>query len=450
MRIRRSISVGVLLAFSTGAARAQSLTPTATPSVQAVAPVATVAGEPLRLSDAVEEALRANRGLEATRLAVEPLRTRPAEARTLRPPMLEAQAWQWPINSLTPGHTGMFMLMASQELPGRGKRDAAAALAESEVRVAESSTVVSERDVVQAVTTTYWDLLIARRAIANHVTSVDLLHETADLAQAKYAAGQVPQLDVIKPTVEATRLHQDLVMFERDAAQATARLNALLNRPLSTPVGALDVPADLVLATPLADLQALASREQPEVHSARLSVDRAQAELRVAASASAPDLTVGGGYMVQPHQTDAWLARISVTWPKAPWARKVLDTRAAQATAAVNAAEAQVSAVELQVALALANTYAEVKTAEERASVVRTALLPQSQQALDLARAAYQSGRGDVREVIDSERLLLAAQLDYDRALLDWRRATASLERAVGRTLPVSMLAPAQGGEILR
>jgi hypothetical protein len=41
--------------------------------------------------------------------------------------MAEAEIWQWPIDSLNPTKTDMYMFTASQDFPGKGKRAAGAA-----------------------------------------------------------------------------------------------------------------------------------------------------------------------------------------------------------------------------------------------------------------------------------------------------------------------------------
>ena len=47
-------------------------------------------------------ALQANPDLAAARRQVDPLRTKPAQARLLPPPMLEATIWQWPTDPMHP------------------------------------------------------------------------------------------------------------------------------------------------------------------------------------------------------------------------------------------------------------------------------------------------------------------------------------------------------------
>src|SRR5438046_1141309 len=85
-------------------------------------------GPPVTVAALVEEAAGKNREIVALRQQIDVMRRRPAEERGLNPPMAEAQIWQWPINSINPMNTNMYMFMVSQELPGRGKRDLRAAV----------------------------------------------------------------------------------------------------------------------------------------------------------------------------------------------------------------------------------------------------------------------------------------------------------------------------------
>jgi len=85
--------------------------------------------------------------------------------------------------------------------------------------------------------------------------------------------------------------------------------------------------------------------------------------------------------------------------------------------------------------------YVRAKAAQERAALLRTTILPQSQQTLEVSRVAYQTDRVDFQALIDNERMLLDARLDYFRALSDFSQALADLERAVGSDLPAGTTA---------
>src|SRR5919197_6241063 len=76
-------------------------------------------GPPVTLTALLQEAAEKNPDLIALRQQINVVRQRPAQERGLNPPMAEAQIWQWPINSINPANTNMYMFMVSQELRGR-------------------------------------------------------------------------------------------------------------------------------------------------------------------------------------------------------------------------------------------------------------------------------------------------------------------------------------------
>ena len=125
--------------------------------------------------DLLQEAAQKNSELVALQRQIEVMRHRPAQERALNPPRAEAQIWQWPINSINPANTSMYMFTVSQEFPGRGKRDLRAAVAEKDIALAENDVTVRARQIVNEIKQAYATLFIARKAIDVHLESVDLL-----------------------------------------------------------------------------------------------------------------------------------------------------------------------------------------------------------------------------------------------------------------------------------
>jgi outer membrane protein TolC len=146
---------------------------------------------------------------------------------------------------------------------------------------------------------------------------------------------------------------------------------------------------------------------------------------------------------------DAWMGRVGITWPKAPWSRGKIDARVAEHTGAIQAVKARTQAMENMVRLAVQDAYVRAKSAQDRAALLRTTIKPQSQQTLEVSRVAYQSDRVDFQALIDNQRVLLDVNLDYFRALSDFTQALADLERAVGTDLPPNTTATviAKGGQ---
>ena len=392
-------------------------------------------GPPVSLADLLQEAIEKNPDLAALRAQASVVRERPNQQRVLDAPMAEAQVWQWPFNSINPADTDFFSFMLTQDLPGRGKRALRAAVAEKDITLAEGDIAIRARDVVNQIKQAYASLFIARRAILVHLDGVELLRQIADVSQAKYTTGRISQQDVLKPVLELSRLHSDIIMFDEQAKLATARLNVLLNRAPETPIGPLVEPQEQAVLPATADLQRLALEHQPELQRARTEVERAEAELAMVRSDYKPDFSVQGGYMLMPRMSDAWMAKVGITWPKAPWSRGKIDARVAEHTAAVQAAKARSQAMENMVRLAVQEAYIRARSAQDRAALLRTTIKPQSQQTLEVSRVAYQSDRVDFQAVIDNERVLLDVNLDYFRALSEFTQALADLERAIGTDL---------------
>jgi outer membrane protein TolC len=433
--------VGVLFVLGVDGAAGSGQAPSASGTAQEHGEHA-AEGPPLTLKEALDEALAKNLDLTALSAQVRVTRERPAQERSLAPPTIEGTIWQWPIDSLNPANTNMYMFMVGQDLPGRGKRELRAAVAEKSVALAQTDVTIRTRQIVHEVKQAYAQLFIARKATEVHLANVELLRQIADVSQTKYAAGRVSQQDVLKPVVELSKLHGDLLMFEEQAGLAAARLNALLARPPDAPIGPLTEPREQTLLSAPTELQRLALEHQPELRRAHVEIEKAEAELASAKQEDKPDFTVQGGYMLQPNQTDGWLARVGVTWPRAPWSRVKITAHITEQIAASDTAKARERAMQNMVKLAVQEAYVRAKSAQERAALLRTTILPQAQQTLDVSRIGYQTDKADFQAVLDNQRTLLDAQLAYVRALSEFEQAKADLERAVGADLPDGTTAP--------
>ena len=389
-------------------------------------------GRPLTLEAAAAEAMHRNLRLVALRRQFDALGHRPEQARHFSAPTFEAQIWQWPVNTVNPANTNMYMLMLGQQVPGRGKRALRASLLETDVELGAAAIAIAARDIIDGVERAYADLFLVRQEREIHNASVRLLRQLADLSEVKYRTGGISQQDVLKAVVELSRLQEHLIVLDERAQLAAAELNTLLDRPVADAVGPLAMPVETVDLPPVRELQRLALAHEPDLQAAGLEVTRAEAALGVVRSEYRPDFSVMGGYMLMPGQRDSWMAKVGITWPRAPWAKSRVDAKAAEATASMAAARARRDAVASATRTAVYAAYVRVRAASRRASLLRTTIVPQSEQTLEVARLGYQTDQVDFLAVIDNQRILLDTQVDYFRALNDLERARAALKRAVG------------------
>ena len=213
-----------------------------------------------------------------------------------------------------------------------------------------------------------------------------------------------------------------------------------MQRDPDAPIGHLDEPADPSPLRPLLELQQAALDLHPDVLAAHAMQERTVAMQAQARADLKPDFRVSAGYMARSDNEDAWLASVGLTWPKAPWARGKVDARLAEATAEQQAAAARERAAVTQIRLAVHDAYTRASAAEQRVRLLRTTLLPQSRQAVEVSSIAYQSNRADLQAVLNEQQMLRHSQLSYYRAVTETRQAIAELESLVGgvvTTVPV-------------
>ncbi|HXW08523.1 MAG TPA: TolC family protein [Vicinamibacterales bacterium] len=400
-------------------------------AVLAHAAAASAQAPPLTRRAAIEEAMAANPELSAIRASLEAERLRPGQQHVLAPPMLDAQIWQWPIDTWNPARV-TYMITAEQVFPGPGKRDSRQKLAEADVSVSAARLEARAREIVAEVRRTYTALFLARESLELTVHHIELMRQIADASQIRYAAGRAGQQDVLKSVVEISRLHEEQVVNEERVRTAEARLSALLGREPSAPVGQIEAPGESGVLRPIAELLQLALASQPELVVARAEIARAEAAVTLADRERRPDFVVRGGYMLMGDATDAITGGVGISWPNAPWSRKSLDLRRQEARVEVTAAQARYDAQVSRVRLLIQEAYVRAGSAARRAAILRTSVVPQSNQAMDISRVGYQSDRAAFFDMVDNQRVLSEVDLGYVRALAELDDARTELERLVG------------------
>src|SRR5262245_29850423 len=159
----------------------------------------------LRLSDALEEALRANPRLRAARERASAARSEPARVSSYDDPVVSWEAWNTPESfRIDQADNNIFKL--SQKIPFPGKRSLAGRMAERDADVASDDASAAERDLAAMVKRAYYALWQSHENLAIYSRDETLVARLAKIAEQRYALGQVSQPDVLRSQVELTRL----------------------------------------------------------------------------------------------------------------------------------------------------------------------------------------------------------------------------------------------------
>ena len=400
--------------------------------------------EPLTLTAALDEALQRNPDLVALRREYDAARAVPAVERYLGAPSFEAQIWGWPVTTLNPVRTDMYMLTIQQELPGRGKRASRELVAEREADIARRQVTVRANDILDEVRQAYVALALARDTLVIYKRQVPVFHDLAEAATVRYASGHGEQHDAVTPLVELTRLQADAITLRQRARTEEARLNTLLGRVVDGPVEPLRPM--VVTAVPF-DATRAALERHPAMALVAAEIAREEAELARLRGERRPDFVVGGGYMLTPGEAGAWTARAGITWPNAPWSRKRLDADIEVQTRRVAAAAARRDAIASGIRRSVQEAQVQIDAARQRAELISTTLLPHVDHVFDVSQAAYRTGRGEFADVIAAQRSVLAVEVEYAEAQTEVALALAGLDRAMGSVREEPLPAPSGGGQ---
>jgi outer membrane protein, heavy metal efflux system len=387
------------------------------------------ASEPLTLNAALDEALQRNPDLIALRREYDAALAVPVAERYLAPPSFEAQIWAWPVTTLNPIRTDMYMLTMEQMLPGRGKRAAREAVAVRDADVERHAITVRANGILDEVRQAFTALQRARETLVIYERQVPVLRDLAEAATVRYASGHGEQHDTVTPLVELTRLQSDAITWRTRARTEEARLNWLLGRTVDLPIEPL-LPL-VVTAVPF-DAVSAALERHPAMARATAEIAREEAELARLLGERRPDFVVGGGYMLIPGDAGAWTARAGITWPNAPWSRKRLDAEIEAQTLRVAAATARLDAVASDVRRGVHEAQVNIDAARQRAELISTTLLPHVEHALEVSQAGYSAGRAEFGDIIDAQRMVLDVGVQYAEARAAVALALAGLDRAIG------------------
>ena len=409
-------------------------------------------GDPA-LAALIGEALERNPGIREAELSSVAARHRIAQATALPDPTVSLTVHgQPPETRVGPQRGG---IAVQQALPWFGKRADRGAVARTRADTRDALVEAQRAAVVRDVKVAYYELAYLDRAIAIADQEADLLRLYETLAEARYSQGTGLQQSVVKLQAEVTRIlsRRDALLQARVAAEA--ELNALRDRPAHDPLPGIRLatrPTTRPPTRPLTDtdderLRELGRAHRPEARVARLHMETERGNVRLARREPWPDIVLGAawspvgdrrdraGRLVPPGDNGRDQFSVSVG-VRIPLQRGRYAAGVREAAARLDAARAAFRRTVNDVDVAVRSAGARLTTIAERIRQHERALVPQAEQALRAAEAAYSAGTVDVLDLLDSEEMLLDARLALARLESDYMQALADMERAIGTAFP--------------
>ncbi len=390
----------------------------------------------LRLADALRLAQTTNPMLRASRAGAVAAAARVGPAGALPDPQLQfglmnrmASEFRSTADPMT-----MNQVQLMQMLPWPGKLGGVRAAARHLAAAASADADGQGRMLAAQVRMAYYNVAYADRALVVMRRTLGLLRDFRDVTTTMYGVGTGLQQDVLRAQVEVARMTEEIARMGQDRIAAAARLNALLGRAATSPVGALELPDLPAADLPEADtLIAWALASRPALQAGTERVAAAEASLRAARRDLFPDFQLGIAYQARPAFPNMLSVMVGVNLPVFAGSKQLAMRR--EAGAMRDMSQADLANLRNETIAQLIETRARAEQDRNLGRLYRTSILPQSRAAVDAALASYRVGRVTFMQLIDNQMTVNRYDTESYRLLADYRQAVGELEALVGRSL---------------
>ncbi len=263
-------------------------------------------------------------------------------------------------------------------------------------------------------------------------------HYQHDLARARYDVGLVRRYDVAQARArlaETEVLTTAALAARNQAAGSLARAMGLDPRT-AIQIEALPANEPELAVAGIDDLIAAALAQRPELGQAQARVREALAAHRVARAGHRPsvalDASVGAATDSQLGASLPWTAGVAVSVPLFAGFETTYTVRRTQFDEA--RARAQLAGMVTDIQFSVWSVHARLQEAAQT-FVAAGDVVAAAQEAVALATESYQSGVGDIGDLLNAQASLASASLQQVQARLDWLSNLARLHRAIGESL---------------
>ena len=394
-----------------------------------------------RLQDLIEEGINNNPDLLASYQNWQAELAKIPQAGALPDPQLSFNLLNLPVNTFELNQEPMTgkQIALMQMFPFPGKQGLREDIAKSAADISRDKNLELKNQLIKNIKQTYYDIFFIDQSLETVQKNRGVLQDFIRIAQSKYSVGKGLQQDVLKAQVEFSKLEDKSITLTQKRQAATARLNALLNRPAGTPLGKTIVPEADSLNLDLSYLQTLADKNRPLLQAWNSMFQQSAKKVSLAKKEYLPDFKLGIAY-TQRDKLENGMGGIdylsglfSVDIPLYFWRKqnkKVEETRYNQ-----DMVQQSYRNVQNQVYADLDKSLSDVEKNYRLLELYKSGIIPQATQSLNAAIAGYQTNKVDFLTLLNNQLTLFNFELDYYRFLSDYRKGIADLEATTGVNL---------------
>jgi cobalt-zinc-cadmium efflux system outer membrane protein len=380
----------------------------------------------MTLVEALELAERQNPALQAAAAALEGAAAGVVTARAYPNPATSSQTGRQMVR--VPGNvTGAVQILSFQQPLELGPlRPARIELAEKGRAVAEVQRQARRVAVLSQVRRTFYEVLRRDGEIEILSENLALVEALRKRVAVRVEVGEAARLELVRADAEvaSARAQVNAARIRRVAALAAFR--AAVGAPLPEMVSLTGTP-DPSLPLPALEEMKQTAEDHPVLRLARGEKERARSRIAFEKAQRIPQPVFRTDYERYP---DVPNFRVGVDLPIPLWNRR--EGPIAEAEAAYREAAANEELRRVELLAALEGAYRRLQEAEEQIRAYEKGVLPEAEAALRAAQTAFQLGERGILEVLDAQRLLRNARIEYLNAQFDRQAALVDLDELRG------------------
>lgn len=336
--------------------------------------------------------------------------------------------------ALFPSDVGSTRYTISQDLPWIGKRALRREIAAQESDVARGRGRQIWSELAARIKTVFIQRFQVKATERLVKENLDLMLQLEKVMQVRYASGLAAQQDITRIHVEHTGMRSELAALAGEWRQSQSRLNALLARPMDTPLAIPEKLRPLPEPSQL-DFDALSERLRKAnplmlVEAARVKSAEKVSEL--SRTNRYPDFTLGVNAIQRTGAVNDWGVMLEFNLPIQG---DVLRSQEREAQAMQAAAQSRQEAISNQVLAELSENLSALEAARQTEHLMTYSLMPQADLTWRAALAGYENGKADFATLLDAQRQIRQARLGQLKAQVDAQLRLAEVERLLGEDL---------------
>jgi len=324
-------------------------------------------------------------------------------------------------------------LSVEQMIPLSGKNQSRARIAAAEALAGLEELRRKELDVLGQARAAYFRLAKDYTLLELNRSDEASLTQTLEMGRAKLEVGNQAQADVLTTEGDLVRIAEARRDLERAISEDTTRLNVLMNRQPSAPLGRPAALSTHPAMPRLERLQSLLFSHRPEVRMAEAGVTGAKAKLELAKREWIPDPAVsvetqrynGGSQFAS--EVSAGIS-FNVPW----FNGKKYRAGESEAQKAMEAAQWALESARTEALGLLRDQFQKIETSYRHVEAFEARLIPNARQTLQTNRTNYEGGKTSFLEMVMADRSLREVESLFQQHLADCQIAIAEVEALVG------------------